>query len=127
MLDIHYNGAFMPLFRIHRMKDNPRQQFRWAPHVSGAAIVKPKDYEPAGEIEAGNEYEAWARLRASDTPLLLGDLLEIAAPDSTAGPLRICKYVGFEEARWFVPEPAGEPASGGVSPDPVSALQSIEA
>ena len=27
------------------MKDAPRQQFRWAPHVSGSASVKPKDYE----------------------------------------------------------------------------------
>src|ERR1700688_1130042 len=96
---IHYNGAFMPLFRIHRMKDNPRQQFRWAPHVSGAANVKPKDYELSGEVDAENEYAAWAMLRSSATPLLVGDVLELAS-----GQLRICKYVGFEEARWFVPE-----------------------
>ncbi len=89
----------MPVFRIHRMKENPRQQFRWAPHVSGAANVKPKDYEPAGEIEAENEYAAWALLRGSETPLLVGDLLEF-----TAGQLRICKYVGFEEACWFITE-----------------------
>ncbi len=82
------------------MKDNPRQQFRWAPHVSGAANVKPKDYEPAGEVEADNEYAAWAQLRDSETPLTVGDLLEL--PE---GQLRICKYVGFEAARWFVPEP----------------------
>jgi hypothetical protein len=81
------------------MKDNPRQQFRWAPHVSGAANARPKDYEPAGEIEAENEYAAWASLRGSETPLLVGDLLELEG-----GQLRICKYVGFEEARWFVPE-----------------------
>jgi hypothetical protein len=97
---IHYNGAFMPVFRIHRMKDNPRQQFRWAPHVSGAANVKPKDYEPSGEIEAENEYAAWALLRNSQTPLMVGDVLELPSTQ-----LRICKYVGFEEARWFVPEP----------------------
>jgi len=89
----------MPLFRIHRMKDNPRQHFRWAPHVSGAANVKPKDYEPAGEVDGENEYAAWAILRNSDLPLQVGDLLEL-----TTGELRICKYVGFEEARWFVPE-----------------------
>ena len=59
----------MPVFRIHRMKEGPRQQFRWAPHVSGAANVKPKDYEAAGEIEAENEYAAWALLRGSETPL----------------------------------------------------------
>jgi hypothetical protein len=81
------------------MKDNPRQQFRWAPHVSGAANVKPKDYEQSGEVEAENEYAAWAVLRNSETPLAVGDLLEFAA-----GQLRICKYVGFEEARWIVPE-----------------------
>jgi hypothetical protein len=53
------------------MKDAPRQQFRNAAHVSGAATAKPKDC----------------------------DLLE-----SADGQLRICKYVGFEEARWVVPE-----------------------
>ena len=89
----------MPLFRIHRMKDTPRQQFRWAPHVSGAANVKQKDYEPSGEVDAENEYAAWALLRGSETPLLVGDILELPA-----GQLRICKYVGFDEARWFIPE-----------------------
>ena len=67
----------MPVFRIHRMKDTPRQQFRWAPHVSGAANVKPKDYEPSGEVEAENEYAAWALLRNSEAPLLVGDILEL--------------------------------------------------
>ncbi len=82
------------------MKDAPRQQFRRAAPVSGAANVKPKDYEAAAEVEAGNEYAAWALLRTTEQPLNVGDLLE--APDNR---LRICKYVGFEEARWFVPEP----------------------
>jgi hypothetical protein len=89
----------MPVFRIHRMKDVPRQQFRWAPHVSGAANVKQKDYQLSGDVDAENEYAAWAALRDSETPLLIGDVLELPA-----GGLRICKYVGFEEARWFVPE-----------------------
>jgi hypothetical protein len=97
----------MPVFHIHRMKDNPRQQFRWAPHVSGAANAKPKDYELSGDIEAENEYAAWATLRATETPLLVGDLLELPA-----GQLRICKYVGFEEARWFIPE---APIPGGAA------------
>jgi len=90
----------MPLFRIHRMKDAPRQQFRWAPHVSGIANVKQKDYELSDKVEAENEYAAWAVLRNSERPLGVGDVLETAAGD-----LRICKYVGFEAARWFVPEP----------------------
>jgi hypothetical protein len=110
------------------MKDNPRQQFRWAPHVSGAANVKPKDYEPAGEVDADNEYAAWALLRDSETPLLVGDLLELEQ-----GQLRICKYVGFEEARWFVQEKptqeqaapetpsAAEVVSLPVSPEPAAA------
>ncbi len=90
----------MPVFRIHRMKDAPRQQFRWAPHVSGVANARPKDYEPSNEVEAENEYAAWSLLRGSERPVQIGDILEM--PD---GRLRICKYVGFEDARWFVPEP----------------------
>jgi hypothetical protein len=95
----------MPVFRIHRMKDGPRQQFRWAPHVSGPANVKPKDYEPAGETDAENEYAAWAQLRGSEAPLQVGDILELPCEPGQQPQLRICKYVGFEEARWFVPEP----------------------
>ena len=96
----------MPLFRIHRMKDQPRQQFRWASHVSGTANVKPKDYEPSGELDAENEYAAWAILRNSEAPLQVGDLLEMGG-----GELRICKYVGFEEARWFIPEIPVKPSA----------------
>ena len=81
------------------MKDAPRQQFRNAAHVSGAATAKPKDYEAAAEIDADNEYAAWALLRGGEQPLNVGDLLE-----SAEGQLRICKYVGFEEARWLVQE-----------------------
>jgi hypothetical protein len=95
------------------MKDGPRQQFRWAPHVSGAASVKPKDYQPAEEIEAGGEYDAWSRLRDSEQPLAIGDLLE-----SGNGALHICKYVGFETATWVVPEvkPAPEPVPQPAAP-----------
>ena len=87
------------------MKEAPRQQFRNAAHVSGAANVRPKDYEPAAEIEAGNEYAAWALLRTGGQPLHVGDLLE-----SADAQLRICKYVGFEEARWLVPEQPVQPS-----------------
>ena len=93
---------FMPSYRIYHMKDSLRQQFRWAPHVSGNATVKPKDYEQNGHIEAQNEYDAWRLLRESDKPLGVGDLLE-----SEEGRLHICKYVGFEPAQWVLPEPAG--------------------
>jgi hypothetical protein len=86
------------------MKDNARQQFRWAPHVSGMANIKPRDFEPSAEVEAGNEYAAWALLRESEIPVAVGDVLE-----DPAGQLRICKYVGFEDARWAVPEPISIP------------------
>ncbi len=97
------------------MKDSPRQQFRWAPHVSGSASVKPKDYEQDGEVEAQNEYDAWQRTKESEKPLELGDILE-----TENGQLRICKYVGFEPAQWVLPEPkqqietepAPQPAEG---------------
>jgi hypothetical protein len=89
----------MPLYRIYRMKDSPRQQFRWAPHLSGCASLKPKDYEPRGTVQARHEYDAWQLLRESE-PLGVGDLLE-----TEDGQLRICKYVGFEPAQWVLPEP----------------------
>ena len=82
------------------MKDSPRQQFRWAPHVSGCASVKPKDYEPTDEVEAAHEYDAWRALRESGKALDVGDLLE-----TQEGRLSICKYVGFEPAQWVLPEP----------------------
>jgi hypothetical protein len=94
----------MPHYRIYRMKDSPRQQFRWAPHLSGCASLKPKEYEARGEVDALHEYDAWQRLRDSDEPLAVGDLLE-----TEDGQLRICKYVGFEPAQWLVPEIKSHP------------------
>jgi hypothetical protein len=112
----------MPVFRIYRMKDGPRQQFRWAPHVSGAANVKPKDYEPSGEVEADNEYAAWALLRSSEMPLLLGDILELEP-----GQLRICKYVGFESACWYVPAVIVPAADGAVPTEPLPEPHTVQA
>ncbi|MBI4874062.1 MAG: hypothetical protein HY822_05460 [Acidobacteria bacterium] len=89
----------MPLYRIFRMKEGPRQQFRWAPHLSGATSVKPKDYEEAEPLEAPNVYAAWTALRQTQAPLRVGDLLAC-----DPGELRVVKYVGFEEARWVLPE-----------------------
>lgn len=89
----------MPLYRIYRMKDSPRQQFRWAPHVTGRATLKPKDYEQQGQVEALHEYDAWRLLRESGKGLEVGDLLE--TEDLR---LSICKYVGFEPAEWVLPE-----------------------
>jgi hypothetical protein len=89
----------MSIFRIHRMKEAPRQQFRWAPHTSGVTSIKPRDFEAAGEVESLGFYDAWMSLRGTEHALDIGDVLE-----ADGGELRICKYVGFEEARWVLPE-----------------------
>jgi hypothetical protein len=90
----------MPAYQIHRLKDVPRQQFRWAPHTSGVIVVKPKDYQMGATVEAASPYAVWLALRDSENALLVGDLLELEGVE-----LRIFKYIGFEEARWYVPEP----------------------
>ena len=81
---------------------------RWAPHTSGVAWLKPKDYTEEDAIEAANLYAAWSLLKEAGRPLRIGDVLEAAS-----GELHICKYVGLEEARWQLPDqppsPAGAP------------------
>ncbi len=89
----------MPTYRIHRLKDHLRQSFRLAPHVTGSANVKPRDYEPSDSIEASTPYAAFFVLKETAAPLAPGDLLE---PEG--GVLRIYKFVGFEEAQWVLPE-----------------------
>jgi hypothetical protein len=81
------------------MKDSPRQNFRWAPHTSGVTLVKLKDYEEAGNVDAANPYEAWEQLKGTDAALQVGDILE-----NEIGEIRLFKYVGFEEAKWAVAE-----------------------
>jgi|SRR5579884_4465168 len=105
----------MSLYRIHRMKDAARQQFRWAPHTSGVSVVKPKDYEPGPTVEAATPYAAWESLRTSGEPLVIGDLLE------GEGALRIFKYIGFEEARWWTPEQPPGGTAGFACPSPQEA------
>jgi hypothetical protein len=103
----------MPAYQIHRLKETPRQQFRWAPHTPGVTVVKMKDYEPGSLVEAASPYALWLALRETDQAIAVGDLIEVAG--DTPGELRILKYIGFEEARWYVPEPApstvGEPVA----------------
>ena len=96
----------MPAYQIHRLKDNQRQHFRWAPHTSGVTIAKPKDYEPGQAAEGPSPYAVWLVLRGTEHALQVGDLLEVEN-----GELRILKYIGFEEARWYVPEPVPSPAA----------------
>ena len=95
----------MPTYRIHRLKDNLRPTFRYAPHTTGRASVKPRDYEPADFVEALSPYAAFFALRAAETPLEVGDLLE-----TPKGGLSIFKFVGFEDAEWLVPAPKPEDA-----------------
>ncbi|MGC8794836.1 MAG: hypothetical protein ACP5U2_15765 [Bryobacteraceae bacterium] len=106
----------MPRYKILRLRDAQQEQFRWAPHASGPSVVRPRDYREDGWVSAPTPYAAWFQLRQQGNPLRVGDLLE-----SEAGELRICKYVGFEQARWETqqqpgqevagPQPCGEPAS----------------
>ena len=91
----------MPVYQIHKLRESRRQQFRWAPHTSGASIVKMNDYEEGPAIEAETPYAAWMALRDTERRLHPGDILADAS-----GRMSIYKYVGFEEARWFVPEAA---------------------
>jgi hypothetical protein len=95
----------MPTYRIHRLREHLRPGFRSAAHVSGAAAVKPRDYEPGETVEASSPYAAYFAMRDLGSPLQVGDLVEIEN-----GALRICKFVGFEEANWLVPEVKTEPS-----------------
>ena len=111
----------MPSYRIHRLKDHLRAGFRSAPHVSGMAEVKPRDYAPGDAIEAASPYAAFFALRDSGAPLEVGDILETGD-----GSLRICKFVGFEEARWLVADvsnPLPEAVSAGACETPAVALE----
>jgi hypothetical protein len=89
----------MTAYRIYRMKESVRQQFRWAPHTIGVTSVKPKDYELVLSVEAQGVYAVWMQLKDTDAALQVGDILEVEG-----GELRIYKYVGFEEAQWILPE-----------------------
>jgi hypothetical protein len=105
----------MPRYRIHRIKDAPGESFRWAPHTGGLAIVKLKDYDPASDIEAPTPYAAWKTLAAENRSLRPGDLLETLTPEGAPVDLHIAKYIGFEPAQWYVPEP--KPDTGTTAPE----------
>ncbi len=92
----------MPRYRIHYLRDSQRQHFRQAPPHPGPLKLKRRDYQEGGEIEASSPYTAWKQLqqdRGARPPITVGDALE-----TEAGALLLCRYVGFEEAEWFVPE-----------------------
>ena len=92
-------------YRIYRMRDSQREQFRWAPHTGGLIVVKPKDYTGHEELDAPSPYAAWKLLAGQGQILRPGDLLEIIEDDGIAGHLQICKYIGFEPAEWLIAEP----------------------
>ncbi|MCS7025820.1 MAG: hypothetical protein NZV14_13545 [Bryobacteraceae bacterium] len=96
----------MPTYRIFRLKEREREKFRWLPHTCGVSLVKPKEYEESGVVEAESPYAAWAALRNTEKRLEVGDLLE--AP---GGLLQILKYIGFEEAKWQVADAKTEPVT----------------
>lgn len=118
----------MAIFQIHRMKESARLAFRSAAHTAGLAMIKPKDYEREGEAEGSSAYGVWASLQDKDGALDVGDVLEL--PDGT---LRIYKYVGFEEARWALPEVRSGleamPAASGAPPplEAVAAASTVSA
>jgi hypothetical protein len=89
----------LSVYRIYRLKESARQQFRWAAHTIGIPTIKPKDYDLTVTVEANTPYAVWIQLKDSADALQVGDILE-----SGSGDLRIYKYVGFEEAQWLVPE-----------------------
>ncbi|MFL6351334.1 MAG: hypothetical protein ACJ74Z_05735 [Bryobacteraceae bacterium] len=119
----------MPRYCIHRLKEAPSENFRWAPHTGGLAVVKSKDYDMHGEVEATSPYAVWKALLAEGRPLRPGDVLELSEAGEAAGQLYIAKYIGFEPASWYVPEPRLSPgtAGGGTSELAVAPLQSDSA
>src|SRR5579875_2563299 len=98
----------MPRYKIYRIKHTPGESFRWAAHTGGLAAVKSKDYDLGEEIEAVSPYSAWKQLKAEGSALRSGDLLEELNPDGAVAALHITKYIGFEPAQWYVPEPKPE-------------------
>ncbi len=105
----------MPRYRIYRLQEKRRAEFRWAPQTVALTRVKPRDYQPDGTVEAPNPYRAWAGLRGTAQALEVGDLLE-----EPSGRLWICKYVGFVEAEWELPEKASMGTSSAQGSQPVA-------
>jgi hypothetical protein len=85
-----------------------KEQFRWQAHAGGAAVVKPKDYEVDNEVEAATPYALWNKMKVEGKALCPGDILETVKEDGTQGALQIFKYIGFEPAKWWTPEPKTE-------------------
>ena len=115
----------MPTYRVHRIKHAPGESFRWTTHTGGLSVIKFKDYESGEEITAASPYAGWKLLASAGKALNPGDVLELIRPDGNAGELYITKYIGFEPAEWFIPEPKPETVSVTISS--TAAPNSIEA
>ncbi len=108
----------MPSYRVFRLREAMRQQFRWTPHLSGITAVKPRDYQEVFAVEAPSPYAAWHSLKGTEQQLEVGDLLALGENE-----VRILKYIGFEEARWVLPEPRSEAAHIALEAQPAEAAQ----
>ncbi len=117
----------MTRYRIHRIKDTPRESFRWAAHTGGIATIKPKDYDSNEGVQASTPYAAWKQLGSEGRPLRPGDVLESVSPDGLPLDLKIAKYIGFEPAQWWIPEAKSDADTSAVvvaePPAPVPQLQ----
>ena len=124
----------MPRYRVFYLREEMSRRFQELPASSVKTRIKAKDYTPAVEIEAPNEYAAWQLLRqgeeaeagaqagasergggAAPRRFTVGDALE-----TEDGRLRVCLYGGFEDAAWWMPDAAetsaaadGAPATAG--------------
>ncbi len=110
--------GFVPRYRVLYLKDQTAvERFRSQPPRPGPASLKPKDYALVAEIEAANEYTVWKMLQGEGAaernlrPMSVGDVLE-AEP----GRLRVCRFVGFDDAVWFTFEPKPKAAQGEPAP-----------
>jgi hypothetical protein len=98
----------MPLYRIHRIRESSKEQFRWAPHTGGMAVLKQKDYHVGEELEAATPYALWSSMKARGNDLCPGDVLETVKEAGFPEEWQIFKYIGFEPAKWWIPEPKPE-------------------
>lgn len=110
----------MSVLRVFRLRDHLRQGFRNGPHMSGVSQVKPRDYQEDFTMECDSAYTAWATLRGTERAIQIGDLIEINGSD-----LKIAKFVGFDEARWVLPEAAESSAPNAASLESVKEGGSI--
>ncbi len=72
-------------------------------------MVKARDYDAGGEFQAVTPYALWSSMKAQGTDLSPGDVLEVVRENEPVTELHIFKYIGFEPAKWWIPEPKPEP------------------